>query len=183
MGKLIAHLRRYLLLVANQELKPDLRRKVGPSDLVQETFVQLQDRIGQFRGGTEQELRAWLRKILINRIHDEERRFQAGVRNVSREQPLAGDSAAGILPSEPQAVSPGPRSNAIQREVSEELQAAINQLPAEYREVLRLKTWERLSYVEIGQRMNKSPDAVRMLWNRAFQRLRRQVVEKENERP
>jgi RNA polymerase sigma-70 factor (ECF subfamily) len=175
MGKLIAHLRRYLLLVANQELSPNLRGKVGPSDLVQETLVQLQDKLGQFRGGTEQELRAWLRKILINGIHDVERRYQADRRDVGREQPLAGDSVAGILPAEPQTESPGPRTGAMQREVNQRLRVAIDQLPAEYREVLRLRTWERLSYAEIGQRMKRSPDAVRMLWNRAFEKLREQV--------
>jgi RNA polymerase sigma-70 factor (ECF subfamily) len=180
MGQLIAHLRRYLLLVANQELSPALRRKVGPSDLVQETFVQLQHNLGQFRGGTEQELRAWVRKILINGIHDVERRYRAGVRDVQREQPLAGDSVAGILPSEPQTETPGPRSNAIQRERSEDLQRAISRLPDEYREVLRLRTWERLSFAEVGQRMNRSPDAVRMLWKRAVQRLQEQM-ESEND--
>ena len=78
MVKLMAHLRRFLLRVANQELNPTLRLSVGPSDLVQETFVQMQNKLGQFQGGTEQELRAWLREMLVKGIHDAQRRGQTG---------------------------------------------------------------------------------------------------------
>ena len=39
LGKLLETCREYLLLVANQTLDHDLQAKVGPSDLVQETFL------------------------------------------------------------------------------------------------------------------------------------------------
>ena len=69
-GRLLEAARLYLLLVANRELPPDLRPKVGPSDLVQETLLRAHRHFGQFRGATEDELLAWLRQILAeNRLY------------------------------------------------------------------------------------------------------------------
>ena len=180
LGQLIQHVRDYLLLVANQELSPALQRKVGPSDVVQETFVQLQKNLVQFRGSSEQELLAWVRRILINGIHDVHRRYQADIRDAAREQPLTGDSVMGLLPTDPASDTLHGSDAAIAREISEALQDAIQRLPDEYREVLRLRTWDRLSFAEIGTRMSRSPDAVRMLWNRAVQRLQDEMESRDD---
>jgi RNA polymerase sigma-70 factor (ECF subfamily) len=40
LGRLLEGCRHYLLLMANQDTGPDLRAKVAPSDLVQETFLE-----------------------------------------------------------------------------------------------------------------------------------------------
>ena len=48
-------------MVANQELSPELAAKLGPSDLVQETFLKAHCEIGRFHGHTEADLLAWLR--------------------------------------------------------------------------------------------------------------------------
>lgn len=169
--QIMQHVRGYLLLVANQELSPALQRKIGPSDLVQETFVQLQENLGQFHGSSEQELLAWARRILLNGIRDVQRRYHAEMRDVNREQPLVGDSVLGVKGTDPEEGNPGPGSVAMERETCGELQAAIQRLPGEYQEVLRLRTWEHRSFSEVGAVMNRSADAARMLWNRAVARL------------
>jgi RNA polymerase sigma-70 factor (ECF subfamily) len=68
LGRLLDACRPYLLLVANQQLRPELRAKVGPSDVVQETFLRAADKFVQFQGSTEPELLAWLRRILLNHL-------------------------------------------------------------------------------------------------------------------
>src|SRR5262245_52253809 len=84
--------RQYLLLVANEQLDPDLRDKLGPSDLVQETFLEAQQDFGRFHGHSEQELLAWLRRILLNNLADARRRYRgAGKRDVGREIALADE--------------------------------------------------------------------------------------------
>jgi RNA polymerase sigma-70 factor (ECF subfamily) len=173
--QIMNHIRGYLLLVANQELSPVLQKKAGPSDLVQETFVQLQQNIGQFRGASEAELLAWARRILLNGIQDVQRRYSADKRDVAREQPLTGDSRLGVMPAEPEANVPAPGTTAVDREMNEGLQIAIRQLPVEYQEVLRLRTWQKLSFAEVGERLGKSADAARMLWNRAVRRLQQEM--------
>ncbi len=57
LGRVLETFRDYLLLVANEELEPDLRAKLGGSDLVQETFLGAQRDLTSFRGKTETEWR------------------------------------------------------------------------------------------------------------------------------
>ncbi len=71
LGELLEACRAYLLIVAEQELATDLRRKAGASGLVQETFLQAQRDVGRFQGESENELRAWLRQVLINNLANE----------------------------------------------------------------------------------------------------------------
>ena len=49
------------------------------------------------------------------------------------------------------------------KEDLDKLEKAIDELKPEYREVIVLTKIEGLSYREIGNRLGKSPDAVRML--------------------
>ena len=94
LGEILEACRNYMLLIATREVQPDLRAKVSPSDLVQETCVQAQQHFGRFRGTTKQELVAWLRGILHNRVKKAERKFRAAAkRNVGREIPLSGLSS------------------------------------------------------------------------------------------
>ena len=51
------------------------------------------------------------------------------------------------------------------------LEKAIDRLKPEYREAIVLTKIEGLSYGEIGERLGKSPDSVRMLATRAMAAL------------
>jgi RNA polymerase sigma-70 factor (ECF subfamily) len=51
------------------------------------------------------------------------------------------------------------------------LERAIAQLPDEYREIVLLRHYEELGFKEIGTRLDKSPDACRMLLARAMTTL------------
>jgi DNA-directed RNA polymerase specialized sigma24 family protein len=45
-------------------------------------------------------------------------------------------------------------------------------LSAEHQEVLQLRNWQKCSFVEIGQHMNRSEEAARKLWARAVFQLK-----------
>src|SRR5580693_6799042 len=77
LGEALQAYRAYLLLIAQQELDPELRAKGGASDLVQETFIDAQRLLGRFEGTTEGAWAAWLRELLLNNLTDFERRFRA----------------------------------------------------------------------------------------------------------
>jgi RNA polymerase sigma-70 factor (ECF subfamily) len=174
-GELVRTCREYLLLVADRNLDRDLQRKLGPSDLVQETFLHAQKNFDQFRGQSEEELLSWLKQILLNHLIDESRKYrQTAKRQLSRERPLADSQGMAPLRA-PSAGERSPRAEAILHEEIRMLSKALEQLPDDHQEVLMLRNWDRLSFKEIGERMGRSHEATRKLWTRAIERLQREL--------
>jgi RNA polymerase sigma-70 factor, ECF subfamily len=172
LGELMESCRRYLLLVANQELDPALRAKGGVSDLVQETFLDAQRGFNRFHGDSEVELLAWLRRLLLNNIVSFSRLYrETGKRQIGREVALGnGDSSlldGGTLAVE----SPSPSRQFMEQEEADAIRRALDQLPDDYRQVLILRYHEGKSFEEIGGVMGRSANAIRKLWLRAIRRL------------
>jgi RNA polymerase sigma-70 factor, ECF subfamily len=67
-GDALEAFRNYLLLVARRERDPALQGKGGASDLVQETFLEAHRDSALFNGASQEELRAWLRRLLLNNL-------------------------------------------------------------------------------------------------------------------
>ena len=98
LGQSLEACRRYLLAIADRQIDPDLRAKGGASDLVQETFLEAQRDFEQFQGSSPDELRAWLRQVLLHNLGAFTRRFRTtSKRAVGLEVALsANGSSAGI---------------------------------------------------------------------------------------
>ena len=62
--------RAYLHLLARLNLPRRLRGVLSASDLAHDTILKAHRKRGQFRGQTEAEYRAWLRRILANTLAD-----------------------------------------------------------------------------------------------------------------
>jgi RNA polymerase sigma-70 factor (ECF subfamily) len=175
LGQAFEACRRYLLLIAEHELGPELRAKGGASDLVQETFVEVQRDFARFGGATEEEWRAWLRQLLLHRLANFRRRFRQQKRTATREVALeAGPSSAerggGLA-----AGGPSPSTLASDREQALALDRALGRLPEDYRQVLALRYQEHLSFEDIGRRLQRSANAARKLWWRAVERLQQEM--------
>jgi RNA polymerase sigma-70 factor (ECF subfamily) len=175
LGQALEACRGYLLLIAQRHLDADLQAKGGASDLVQETFLEAQRDFGQFRGTSEGELLAWLRRLLLNNLGHFTRRYGGtGKRAVGREvAPASDDSSAAPGPALP-AETPSPSGQAMAREQAEALRRALTRLPDDYRRVITLRYDDGQSFEEIGRLMGRSPDAARKLWARAMERLRQE---------
>src|SRR5262249_3592971 len=90
LGQLLMDCRNYLLLAAGRKLGADLRGKINPSDLVQETFLEAQRDFARFHGDNEDELRAWLYRILLNNLSNVGRHYRnAEKRAIGRELALS----------------------------------------------------------------------------------------------
>jgi RNA polymerase sigma-70 factor (ECF subfamily) len=175
LGYVLEGWRRYLLSIAEGQLDADLRAKGGASDLVQETFLEAQRDFEQFQGSSPDELRAWLRQVLLNNLGAFTRRFRAtGKRAVRLEVAIhSGGSSAGA--GEAMAASSlSPSGIAIEHEQALALRRAIGRLPDDYRRVVFLRFEEGRSFDEIGQLTERSADAARKLWARAMEKLRQE---------
>lgn len=178
LGRLLQFYFNYLTVLASTQLDNRLRRRVNPSDLVQETLLAAHRDFAAFRGQTPQELVGWLRQILINVLHGAiARHVKAGKRDIRREVSIdqvgAGVnlSAANLAALLPSPVS-SPSGNAQAQERAADLADHLAMLRADYREVIVLRNLQGLTFDEIAIRMERSAGAVRMLWLRAIDRFK-----------
>jgi RNA polymerase sigma-70 factor (ECF subfamily) len=173
LGRVLEGCRRYLLGVAEGELGQDLRSKGGASDIVQETFLEAGRDFAGFRGSTPEELRAWLRQVLLHKVGAFTRRYRdTGKREIGREIELGAQGSWGGIEQVPAGSTLSPSGVVIEHERALALRRALDRLPEEYRRVVILRFEEQRSFEEIGHLTDRSPEASRKVWSRAMERLR-----------
>jgi RNA polymerase sigma-70 factor (ECF subfamily) len=180
-GRLLESFRAYLRLLARLHLAPQLRGKLDPSDVVQQTLLQAYQALGQFRGHSEAEWAAWLRQILARNLAQAVRDFGRAKRDAGREQSLSAalDASSARLEAWLAAEQSSPSQRAEQGEQSLRLAEAMEQLPEAQREALVLQHWQGLSLAEIGTHLGRSPEAVAGLIKRGLKQLRHLMREGE----
>ncbi len=175
LGRALEACRRYLLGVAEGELDPDLSAKGGASDLVQETFLEAQRDFAGFKGSSAEELRAWLRQVLLHNVGAFTRRYRTtSKREVARELTLGADGSWAGIERVPAGSTLSPSGVAIEHERALALRRALERLPEDYRLVVVLRFEQGRSFEEIGRLTDRSPDAARKVWSRAMERLRQE---------
>jgi RNA polymerase sigma-70 factor, ECF subfamily len=181
LGRVLELNRTNLALLARAQIDLQLQGRLDASDLVQETFLDACRDFQHFRGTSHREWVAWLRKILFfNLARVVQRQVGAKKRSTRREVSLdrrvsASEGSSGAIPIETALVSrsSSPSNHTRRRERSACLADQLARLPAEYREVLVLRNLEGLAFPEVARRMGRSSGAVRILWVRAVDQLRR----------
>jgi RNA polymerase sigma-70 factor, ECF subfamily len=172
---LFQQLRTYLLFVARDHVDPHLQGKFGPSDIVQQSMMKAVEELPHFRGTTAVEFKGWLRQILVNEANMARRTFAAAKRDIRREVALepADATSAALRVLDPIDEHPTPRANALAREQADRVRGLMDQLPENYRQVVRMRNWEELSFEEIAARMNMSTSGVAKIWYRALIEVQR----------
>jgi len=176
-GPDLEQFRDQLRLLARVELDARLRGKVDPSDLVQQTLLEASQALDQFRGATEAELAAWLRRILAHNLADAVRRYGAAARDVALEQALEASveaSAAHLRVWLADALS-SPSAQALRQEQLRRLDEALAALPQDQRTAVVLKHLHGLSVAEVGRQLGRSQSAVGGLLRRGLRNLREQL--------
>ena len=170
LGQLLEAYRDYLRLLARLEVGRRLKAKVDASDLVQETFLQASRAFGEFRGRTESEMLAWLRKILASKVSKTVRHYGTQRRDLQIERQLGRSSQA--LQSMLEMSQTSPSQGAVRTERAVLLASAVERLPDDYRDIIVLRHIQGLEFAQVAQEMNRSPGSVEKLWARALGRLR-----------
>ena len=132
----------------------------------------------RFRGTSERELLAWLRRILAARIVDVLRRYLGSKGRdirLERELALELERSSRNLDGGLFAKQDSPSKQLARREQGVLLADALARLPEDYREVLILRHLEGLTFPGVSQRMGRTLDSVKKLWMRALDSLRRSL--------
>lgn len=173
-AEIVEHYRPYLRLLARMTLGRRLQSKLDDSDVVQEASLMVARDLNQFRGETEKELTAWLRRVLANVIANTRRHYGRERRDVRCEQQLQtalDQSSVGFAQLAGNGSSPS--RQAIRREHAVVLARALEGLPKKYNEVLVLRELKGLSLAEIAEQLGGTRNSVQKLWARAIQEMRR----------
>jgi RNA polymerase sigma-70 factor (ECF subfamily) len=177
-GQALERARRYLAVVARLRLGNDFRGKLDPSSVVQKTLLEAHQKGHQFRGGSEAEYLAWLRRALENNLADAIRADGRAKRDVARERSLdaaADDSSIrgqGWLAAD----HTSPSRRAEKNEELDQLADALADLPEDQREAVMLHHLQRATLAELAQHMGRSESAVAGLLHRGLTTLREKLT-------
>lgn len=169
--------RESLRRMVDLRLDGKIKRRVDVSDVVQDVLVEASRRLQDYLANPAMAFHLWIRQIAKDRIIDAHRRHRVSAkRSVDREQPIAATPVdqstmdlAGQL-CDPQLT---PAAAATQRELAVHVQAAIEQLDENDRDIILMRHYEQLSNQEIATALSLTEPAASMRYLRALKRLRK----------
>jgi RNA polymerase sigma-70 factor (ECF subfamily) len=166
-------------------LDPRLAARVDPSDVVQESLVEADRRLGDYLRDRPLPFYPWLRRLALQRLTDLHRlHVRSRKRSVRREEarlPLLSDDSVQQLASRLMAHGSSPSAALQRRDLQERLRTALSRLAERDREVLILRHLEQLSVKEIAAVLGISEGAVKVRHVRALERLRQVLNEDDRE--
>lgn len=171
--------RSYLRLLAELQLNPRLRVKEGASDIVQQTMLDAHRDLAGFRGKTDLEMRAWLKRILTHNLLTVARRYATSKRAAGREVTLQDqlEKSSALLHRQLVADETSPSVKLMKQERSEQLADALLKLLDDERSAVVLKHFHDWSVADIGQQLGRTQEAVAGLLRRGLKKLREHLRE------
>ncbi|MEZ6044633.1 MAG: sigma-70 family RNA polymerase sigma factor [Planctomycetaceae bacterium] len=173
-NKILEQYRPYLQMLARNQFETWMQSKNDASDIVQESMLDACRGLRQFQGDTEAEWLAWLKQIVAHNLQDQVRHFKGAAKrdvNLERSWNYSPNGNSGVVERAPGADDPRPSQIMMQSEREQQLARAISLLSEDYREVIRLRNLQRLSFNEVAEQMGRTRSATQMLWTRAMVKL------------
>ena len=169
--ELITWYRPLLKGLANRDLDPLLRSKIDASDIVQETCRDVARSFPSLKTTNRLQFVAYMSTVLKHKIEDVRRRFLiCQKRSIYRERPI--ETVGQDIENKLVDFDSQPFENLLNEEVCERLHFAMGRLPRELQRVLRWRCRKGMTYKQIGDKLERTDDDVRMLVNRCLARLR-----------
>jgi RNA polymerase sigma-70 factor (ECF subfamily) len=164
--------RKYLRLLAQVQLNPQLRGKIEPSSIVQRTMLEAYQARDQCPPDPAAQA-AWLRKILAHNLANAVRDAQRAKRDVRREQSLeaAIEASSARLEAYLAFEQSSPSQQVERNEQLLRMAEALDQLPADQQEAVVLHHLKGQSLSELAVHFGRSPAAVAGLLHRGLRKL------------
>ncbi len=161
-GMLLEELRPRLCLWASTRLSPAIRAHVDSEDVTQEILLAVHRGLDDFESRSEREFHGWVFRIAENRIRD-----LADYAGAKKRQ------AAPITPFS----QTSPSTAAMRTETFTHVHRALETLEEDHRRVIRLRYLEEREVADVADRMERSENAVRILYCRALKALKKALPE------
>lgn len=155
-GVLLERLRPRIVLWCASSLPARLRPICDAEDVAQDILISVHGGLAGFRGSDTRSFHAWVFRVAGNRIRD------------------LLDYAGAEKRKLPPAVSfsqTSPSEAAMRGEARDRVRRALETIPEDYREVVRMRRIEELEFPDIAAAMGRSENAVRILYFRALRAL------------
>jgi RNA polymerase sigma-70 factor (ECF subfamily) len=171
--------RGYLLFLARQQAAADLRGKLDPSGVVQQTLLEAHAAAALLARLDSHQRLSWLRTALARNLADEAKRLRAGKRDARRERPIDLDASASRLESWLAAQQSSPSQQADRGEQLLRLADALAALPEAQREAVERHYLQGEPVSVVAAAMGKTPAALAGLLKRGLRQLREALREGE----
>lgn len=172
--QLLIWYRPFLREIAEGLLGRQLKRKVDASDVVQETLNDVTKAFPSVTVKTRSEWKGYLYRVLARRIADTKKFFMGNQkRDIAKE---SYSQEAGLISDELRdSKLQDPVEQMIDKEFVTQVLRIIKRFPKDLQRLLRWKYRKGMTYQQIGDRVGRSKDDVRMLIQRCIQSIRQEL--------
>lgn len=168
-------LRAYLRL----RMGPHIRRWETESDVAQSVCLEILKSLHDFSYRNESAFRHWLFSAAQHKLVERDRYYRAQKRDAARLEsgpPATGSSHDAMAREVCRAVGGTPSEHAVGRETLERIEAALDSLAEDAREVILLSRLAGLANADIAESMGRSESAVTSLLCRSLAELARMLA-------
>jgi RNA polymerase sigma-70 factor (ECF subfamily) len=166
-----------LLRMVEVRMHPALRARIGASDVLQDAYLVIAARLGDYLRDPRMPFFLWIRQLTAQSLIDLQRRhLGAKKRDVRRQVPVEGRRpAATSVALADRLIASGttPTQAVVTRELRGQLEDALDALSPGDREILLLRHFEELTNLEAARELGIEPPAASQRHVRALRRLRR----------
>ena len=179
-NRVLEEYRAYLDTLKSIQIDPRVRQKFGMSDIVQITLKEAGRDLERIQAMDPAGRKRWLRRMLMNNLLDELRKFLNRPPEVSLEPLRAAAEQSSCRVQNWLAVEDtSPSEKLIREEEGERLLEALAQIDPRQREALILQKWQGWKLEEIAEHMGCTTGAVAGLHARGLKALRKLLPDME----
>jgi RNA polymerase sigma-70 factor, ECF subfamily len=177
LGALFAHYRERLRKMLRLRLDRRVAARLDPSDVLQEAYLDVARRFGEYAAAPAVPFYIWLRELTGQRLIDLHRRhLGAKMRDAGQEVSLyrggLPQASSASLAQQLLAGLTSPTQAAVRAEMQLKLQDALNSMDPIDREVVVLRHFEELNNIETATVLGIEPSAASKRYLRAIRRLK-----------
>ena len=171
LGALVARDLPWIRARVHRQLGAEMRKHTDVEDVVQDAMLAALENSPRFLISDTENFRALLARIVENVIRMRHRYVHQERRDIGRQQRIPDSDT--VLDLDASATRPS--QAAVRSETQAWMQLCIDILDPRDRDVILLRQWKELSFVQIGEQLGIDQAAARMRFERALARLAKLV--------